>query len=62
MFSVFQLVQTIPMARTVGKHVDNVHSLLHVTREMVYVRMAVTAAIDHHCAKSVNTLCILKQL
>jgi len=58
----FQLVQIIPMARTVGKHVDNVHRMLHVTREVVYVLMAVTPAIGPHCAKSVSTLCILKQL
>lgn len=43
------------MAGTVGKHVDNVHSMLHVTREMVYVQMAVTADIGPHYARSVST-------
>ena len=62
LFFVCQLVQIIPMARTVGKHVDSVHRMLHVTREVVYVQMAVTAAIDPQCARSVSTLCILKQL
>jgi hypothetical protein len=57
-----QLVQIIPMAGTVGKHVDNVHRMLHVTREVVYVQMAVTAAIGPHCARSLSMLCILKQV
>jgi hypothetical protein len=51
MFFVFQLVQVIPMARTVGKHVENVHRMLHVTREVVNVQMAVTAAIGPLCAR-----------
>jgi hypothetical protein len=59
---VFQLVQIIPMARTVGKIVETVHSMLHVTREVVYVQMAVTVGISPYCARSVSTLCILKQL
>jgi len=50
------------MARTVGKDVDDVHRMLHVTREVVYVQMAVTAAIGPHYARSVSTLCMLKQL
>jgi len=32
-----QLVQIIPMAGIVEKHVDIVHRMLHVTRELVYV-------------------------
>jgi len=50
------------MARNVGKHVDTVHRMLHVTREVVYVQLAVTAAIGPQGARSVSTLCILKQL
>ena len=61
-FFCFQLVQIIPMARTVGKHVDNVHRMLHVTREVVYVQMAVRAAIGPHCARSVSTLCMLTKI
>ena len=34
---VFQLVQLIPMAGIVEKHVDIVHRMLHVTGEVVYV-------------------------
>jgi len=49
--AVQNLVQIIPMAGTVGKHVDNVHRMLHVTREVVYVQMAVKAAIGPHCAR-----------
>jgi len=37
MVFVFQLVQIIPMARTVGKYVENVHRMLYVTRAVVYV-------------------------
>ena len=62
MLFVFQLVQIISMARTVGKNVDTVHRMLHVTREVVYVQMAVTAPIGPHCARWVSTLCLLKQL
>ena len=58
---VFQLVQITPMAGIVEKHVDIVHRMLHVTTEVVYVQMTVTAAIGPHCARSVSTLCILKQ-
>jgi hypothetical protein len=36
--------------------------MLHVTRELVYVQMAVTAAIGPHCARWVSTLYELKQL
>ena len=56
-----QLVQIIPMAGIVEKHVDIVHRMLHVTTEVVYVQMTVTATIGPHCARSVSTLCILKQ-
>ena len=61
-FFVFQLVQIIPMARTVGKDVDIVHRMVRVTREVVYVQMTVTAPIGPHSARSVSTLCMLKQL
>jgi hypothetical protein len=51
MFFVFQIVQIILMAKTVGRNVDSVCRMLHVTRELVYVQMAVTAAIGPHCAR-----------
>jgi len=35
--AVQNLVQLIPMAGIVEKHVDIVHRMLHVTREVVYV-------------------------
>jgi len=39
------------MARTVRKNVDNVHRMLHVTREVVYVQMAVQEVIVPHSAR-----------